>query len=178
MSHLAGLIAAEIGADVTQAKRAGLLHDLGKSIDHEVEGSHVQIGVELARKYRENEDIVHAIEAHHNDVEPRTIVACIVQAADAISAARPGARRENLENYIKRLEQLETITGSYPGVDKAYAIQAGREVRVMVRPEQVSEDQMVILARDLAKKIEEEMEYPGQIKVHVLRETKVIEYAK
>ena len=178
VSHLAGLLAAEIGADVTLAKRAGLLHDLGKSIDHEVEGSHVQIGVELARKYKESEAVIHAIEAHHNDVEPRTVVACLVQAADAISAARPGARRENLENYIKRLEQLETITGSYPGVDKAYAIQAGREVRVMVRPEQVSEDQMVILARDLAKKIEEEMEYPGQIKVHVLRETKVIEYAK
>ena len=170
--------AAKIGADITATKRAGLLHDLGKSIDHEVEGSHVQIGVELARKYRENEDIVRAIEAHHNDVEPRTIVACLVQAADAISAARPGARRENLENYIKRLEQLETITGTYPGVDKAYAIQAGREVRVMVKPEQVSEDQMVILARELAKKIEEEMEYPGQIKVHVLRETKVVEYAK
>jgi len=135
----------------------------------------VSLGVEFARKYKEREDIIHAIEAHHNDVEPRTVVACLVQAADAISAARPGARRENLENYIKRLEQLETITGSYPGVDKAYAIQAGREVRVMVRPEQVSEDQMVILARDLAKKIEEEMEYPGQIKVHVLRETKVIE---
>ena len=178
VSHLAGLIAAEIGADVTQAKRAGLLHDLGKSIDHEVEGSHVQIGVELARKYRENEDIVHAIEAHHNDVEPRTIVACIVQAADAISAARPGARRENLENYIKRLEKLEEITSSYPGVEKSYAIQAGREVRVMVKPEQVSEDQMVILARELAHRIENELEYPGQIKVHVLRETKAVEYAK
>ena len=178
VSHIAGLLAAEIGANVAEAKRAGLLHDLGKSVDHEVEGSHVQIGVELARKYRESEGVIHAIHAHHNDVEPKTVVACLVQAADAISAARPGARRENLENYIKRLEQLETITGSYPGVDKAYAIQAGREVRVMVKPEQVSEDQMVILARDLAKKIEEEMEYPGQIKVHVLRETKVIEYAK
>ena len=176
--HLAGLLAAEIGADVTEAKRAGLLHDLGKAIDHEVEGSHVQIGVELARKYRESENVIHAIQAHHNDVEPQTVVACLVQAADAISAARPGARRENLENYIKRLEKLEEITGSYPGVEKSYAIQAGREVRVMVKPEQVSEDQMVILARDLAKKIEEEMEYPGQIKVHVLRETKVIEYAK
>ena len=177
-SHLAGLIAAEIGADVTQAKRAGLLHDLGKSIDHEVEGSHVQIGVELARKYRENEDILHAIEAHHNDVEPRTIVACIVQAADAISAARPGARRENLENYIKRLEKLEEVTSSFPGVEKSFAIQAGREVRGMVKPEQVNEDQMVILARDLAKKIEEEMEYPGQIKVNLIRETKCVEYAK
>ena len=178
VSHVAGLLAAEIGANVAEAKRAGLLHDLGKAVDHEMEGTHVALGVEFARKYKEKEDIIHAIEAHHNDVEPRTIVACLVQAADAISAARPGARRENLENYIKRLEQLETITGSYPGVDKAYAIQAGREVRVMVKPEQVSEDRMVILARELAKKIEEEMEYPGQIKVHVLRETKVVEYAK
>ena len=178
VSHIAGMMASELGADVQAAKRAGLLHDLGKAVDHELEGTHVSLGVEFARKYKEREDIIHAIEAHHNDVEPRTVVACLVQAADAISAARPGARRENLENSIKRLEQLETITGSYPGVDKAYAIQAGREVRVMVRPEQVSEDQMVILARDLAKKIEEEMEYPGQIKVHVLRETKVIEYAK
>ena len=178
VSHIAGMMAAELGADVQAAKRAGLLHDLGKSIDHEMEGTHVALGVEFARKYKEREDIIHAIEAHHNDVEPKTIIACLVQAADAISAARPGARRENLENYIKRLEQLETITGSYPGVDKAFAIQAGREVRVMVKPEQVSEDQMVILARDLAKKIEEEMEYPGQIKVHVLRETKVVEYAK
>ena len=178
VSHIAGMMAAELGADVQAAKRAGLLHDLGKAVDHELEGTHVSLGVEFARKYKERDDIIHAIEAHHNDVEPRTIVACLVQAADAISAARPGARRENLENYIKRLEQLETITGSYPGVDKAYAIQSGREVRVMVKPEQVSEDQMVILARDLAKKIEEEMEYPGQIKVHVLRETKVVEYAK
>ena len=178
VSHIAGMMAADVGADVQAAKRAGLLHDLGKSVDHEMEGTHVALGVEFARRYKEREDIIHAIEAHHNDVEPRTIVACLVQAADAISAARPGARRENLENYIKRLEQLETITGTYPGVDKAYAIQAGREVRVMVKPEQVSEDQMVILARDLAKKIEEEMEYPGQIKVHVLRETKVVEYAK
>ena len=178
VSHIAGMMAAELGADVQAAKRAGLLHDLGKSVDHEMEGTHVALGVEFARKYKERDDIIHAIEAHHNDVEPRTIVACLVQAADAISAARPGARRENLENYIKRLEQLETITGSYPGVEKAYAIQAGREVRVMVKPEQVSEDQMVILARDLAKKIEEEMEYPGQIKVHVIRETKVVEYAK
>ena len=178
VSHIAGMMAAELGADVQAAKRAGLLHDLGKAVDHELEGTHVSLGVEFARKYKERDDIIHAIEAHHNDVEPRTIVACLVQAADAISAARPGARRENLENYIKRLEQLETITGSYPGVEKAYAIQAGREVRVMVKPEQVSEDQMVILARDLAKKIEEEMEYPGQIKVHVIRETKVIEYAK
>jgi len=178
VSHVAGLLAAEIGANVNEAKRAGLLHDLGKSIDHEVEGSHVQIGVELARKYRESDAIVHAIEAHHNDVEPHTVVACLVQAADAISAARPGARRENLENYIKRLEKLEEVTSSFEGVDKSFAIQAGREVRIMVKPEVVSEDQMVILARDIAKKIEEELEYPGQIKVHVLRETKAIEYAK
>ena len=178
VSHLAGLIAAEIGADITQAKRAGLLHDLGKSIDHEVEGSHVQIGVELARKYRENDNVIHAIEAHHNDVEPRTIIACLVQAADAISAARPGARRENLENYIKRLEKLEEVTSSFPGVEKSFAIQAGREVRIMVKPEQISEDQMVLLARDIAKKIEDELEYPGQIKVNMIRETKVVAYAK
>ena len=178
VAHVAGLLAAEIGADVTLAKRAGLLHDLGKSIDHEVEGSHVQIGVELARKYRESEEVVHAIEAHHNDVEPRTIIACLVQAADAISAARPGARRENLENYIKRLEKLEEITSSFEGVEKSFAIQAGREVRIMVKPELVSEDRMVLLAREIAKKLEEELEYPGQIKVHVLRETKAIEYAK
>ena len=178
VSHVAGLLAAEIGANVTEAKRAGLLHDLGKSIDHEVEGSHVTIGVELARKYRESENIIHAIHAHHNDVEPKTIVACLVQAADAISAARPGARRENLENYIKRLERLEEITSSFEGVEKSFAIQAGREVRIMVKPEVVSEDQMVLLARDIAKKIEDELEYPGQIKVHLLRETKAIEYAK
>lgn len=178
VAHLAGLLAAEIGADVTLAKRAGLLHDLGKSIDHEVEGSHVQIGVELARKYRENEEVIHAIEAHHNDVEPRTIVACLVQAADAVSAARPGARRENLENYIKRLEKLEELTSSFPGVEKSFAIQAGREVRIMVSPEKISEDQMVLLARDIAKKIEDELEYPGQIKINMIRETKVIEYAK
>ena len=178
VSHIAGLLAAEIGANVAEAKRAGLLHDLGKAIDHEVEGSHVAIGVELARKYKESEAVIHAIEAHHNDVEPHTVVACLVQAADAISAARPGARRENVENYIKRLEKLEELTSSFPGVEKSFAIQAGREVRIMVKPEQVSEDQMVLLARDIAKKIEEELEYPGQIKVHVLRETKVIEYAK
>ena len=178
VSQLAGMMAAELGADVQAAKRAGLLHDLGKSVDHEMEGSHVALGVEFARKYREREDIIHAIQAHHGDVEPRTLVDCLVQAADAISAARPGARRENLENYIKRLEQLETIAGSFKGVEKSYAIQAGREIRVMVKPEEVSEDEMVLLARDLAKKIEEEMEYPGQIKVNVLRETKAIEYAK
>ena len=178
VSHVAGLLAAEIGANVAEAKRAGLLHDLGKSIDHEVEGSHVQIGVELARKYRESENVIHAIQAHHNDVEPRTVVACLVQAADAISAARPGARRENLENYINRLEKLEEVTSSFPGVEKSFAIQAGREVRIMVKPEVISEDQMVLLARDIAKKIEDELEYPGQIKVNLLRETKAIEYAK
>ena len=178
VSHIAGMMAAELGADVQTAKRAGLLHDIGKAVDHEMEGTHVSLGVEFCRKYREKEDVLHAIQAHHGDVECKTLVACLVQAADAISAARPGARRENLENYIKRLEKLEEITGTYPGVEKSYAIQAGREVRVMVKPEQVSEDQMVILARELAKRIENELEYPGQIKVHVLRETKVVEYAK
>ena len=178
VAHLAGMMAAELGADVATAKRAGLLHDIGKAVDHELEGTHVALGVEFLRKYHEREDVIHAVQAHHNDVEPQTVVACLVQAADAISAARPGARRENIENYIKRLEKLEEITGSYPGVETSYAIQAGREVRVMVRPEQVSEDDMVILARELAKRIESELEYPGQIKVHVLRETKVIEYAK
>ena len=178
VSHLAGLLAAEIGADVAQAKRAGLLHDIGKALDHEIEGSHVQIGVDLARRYKENDQIVHAIAAHHNDVEPQTIVACLVQAADAISAARPGARRENVENYVKRLERLEELTSSFRGVDKAFAIQAGREIRVMVKPEIISEDQMVILARDIARQIEESLEYPGQIKVNLVRETKAVEYAK
>ena len=178
VSHIAGLLAAEIGANVAEAKRAGLLHDLGKSIDHEVEGSHVTIGVELAKKYRESEGVIHAIHAHHNDVEPKTIVACLVQAADAISAARPGARRENLENYIKRLEKLEEVTSSFRGVEKSYAIQAGREVRIIIKPEVVSEDEMTLLARDIAKRIEDELEYPGQIKVHLLREVKVVEYAK
>ena len=178
VAHLAGMMAAELGADVATAKRAGLLHDIGKAVDHELEGTHVALGVEFLRKYHEREDVIHAVQAHHNDVEPQTVVACLVQAADAISAARPGARRENIENYIKRLEKLEEITSSYPGVETSYAIQAGREVRVMDKPEQVSEDDMVILARELAKRIESELEYPGQIKVHVLRETKVIEYAK
>src|SRR5699024_8069739 len=178
VAHIAGLLASELGVDVTLAKRAGLLHDLGKSVDHEMEGSHVQLGVELARKYKESPAVIHAIEAHHGDVEPQTVIACLVQAADAISAARPGARRENVENYIRRLEKLEEITGSYPGVEKAYAIQAGREVRIMVKPEEVSEDNMILLARELAKKIENELEYPGQIKVNVIRETKAVEYAK
>ena len=178
VAHIAGLLASELGVDPVLAKRAGLLHDLGKSIDHEVEGSHVTIGADLARKYKESEEVIHAIEAHHGDVEPHTLVACLVQAADTISAARPGARRENIENYIKRLEKLEEISNSFPGVDNSYAIQAGREIRIMVKPESVSEDEMVILARDIAKKIENELEYPGQIKVHLLRETKAIEYAK
>ncbi|MBE7004357.1 MAG: ribonuclease Y [Ruminococcaceae bacterium] len=178
VSHLAGMIAAELGADVTAAKRAGLLHDIGKSVDHEMEGTHVSLGVEFMRKYHEKDEIIHAVQAHHNDVEPTTVLDFIVQAADAISAGRPGARRENLENYIKRLEQLEEITGSFPGVEKSYAIQAGREVRVMIKPEVVSEDEMVILAHDIAKRIEDEMEYPGQIKVNVIREVKAVEYAK
>ncbi len=178
VSHLAGLMASELGGDVATAKRAGLLHDLGKAIDHEVEGSHVAIGVELARKYHESEEVIHAIEAHHNDVEAKTLVAVLVQAADAVSAARPGARRENLENYIKRLETLEGIGASFPGVEKCFAIQAGREIRIMVEPDKVSEDQMVLLAREVAKKIEDEMEYPGQIKVNIIRETKAVDYAK
>ena len=178
VAHIAGLLASELGVDVTLAKRAGLLHDLGKSVDHEMEGSHVQLGVELARKYKENPIVVNAIEAHHGDVEPQSIVACLVQAADAISAARPGARRENVENYIRRLEKLEELTNSFPGVDKSYAIQAGREARIMVKPEEVSEDSMILLAHDLARKIESELEYPGQIKINVIRETKAVDYAK
>ena len=178
VSHIAGLMAAELGVDVALAKRAGLLHDLGKSIDHEVEGSHVQLGADLLRKYKENPVVLNAVEAHHGDVEPKTVIAVLVQAADAISAARPGARRENVENYIRRLQKLEELTGSYPGVDKAFAIQAGREVRIMVKPEVVTEDNMILLARDIAKKIESELEYPGQIKINVIRETKAVEYAK
>ena len=178
VAQISGLMAAELGVDIATAKRAGLLHDLGKSIDHEVEGSHVTIGVDIARKYKESEEVVHAIEAHHGDVEPHTVIACIVQAADTISAARPGARRENIENYVKRLEKLEEVTRSFPGIGSCYAIQAGREIRIMVKPEEVSEDQMTLLARDIAKKIESELTYPGQIKVHVLRETKAVDYAK
>ena len=178
VAHIAGLLAAELGEDVSLAKRAGLLHDLGKSVDHEMEGSHVQLGVELARRYKESPEVIHAIEAHHGDVEAKTVIACLVQAADAISAARPGARRENVENYVRRLEKLEELTGSFPGVEKAYAIQAGREVRIMVRPEDVSEDNMVLMARDIAKKIEAELEYPGQIKINLIRETKAVDYAK
>ena len=178
VSYLAGLMASELGADVKIAKRAGLLHDIGKALDHELEGTHIALGVEYAKKYKEKEDVVHAIEAHHGDVEAKTVVAVLVQAADAISAARPGARRENLQNYIKRLEQLEEISTSFPGVERSFAIQAGREVRIMVKPESVSDDKMVILARSIAKKIEEELEYPGQIKVHIIRESRVFDYAK
>ncbi len=178
VAHISGLLAAELGVDVMLAKRAGLLHDLGKSVDHEVEGSHVSIGVDLAKKYKENEEVIHAIHAHHGDVEPRTVIACIVQAADAISAARPGARRENLENYIKRLEKLEEIATSFKGVESSYAIQAGREVRIIVKPDEVNDDELILLSRELAKKIENDLEYPGQIKVHLIRETRAIDYAK
>lgn len=178
VSYLAGLMASEIGADVKLAKRAGLLHDIGKALDHEMEGTHIALGVEYARKYKEKEEVIHAIEAHHGDVEAKTIVAVLVQAADAVSAARPGARRENLQNYIKRLEQLEEISKSFDGVERTFAIQAGREVRIMVRPEAVSDDKMVILARDIAKKIEDELEYPGQIKVHIIRESRAFDFAK
>ena len=178
VAYIAGMIADELGVDATLAKRAGLLHDLGKALNHEIEGSHVELGVEYARKYKESAEVIHAIEAHHGDVEPHTIVAMIVQAADAISAARPGARRENLENYIKRLEKLEEISNSFGGVDHSFAIQAGREIRIMVKPTDVSDDDMVIMARDIAKKIEEELEYPGQIKVNLIRESRAVEIAK
>lgn len=178
VSQLAGMMAAEIGADESLARRAGLIHDIGKAMTHEIEGSHVQIGVDLARKFKESPEVIHAIEAHHNDVEPRTTVAFLVQAADALSAARPGARRENLENYIKRLEKLEEIANSFEGVSSCFAIQAGREVRILLRPEVVSDDQMIILAREIAKKIENELDYPGQIKVNCVRENRAIEYAK
>lgn len=175
---LAGLMAEELGADVAIAKRAGLLHDIGKAVDHEVEGTHISIGVDLATRYKENKEIIHCIEAHHNDVEPQTLEAVLVQAADAISGARPGARRESLENYVKRLEKLEGIANSFPGVDKSFAIQAGREVRIMVKPEKVSDEATLLMAKDIAKKIEQELEYPGQIKVNIIRETRTIEYAK
>jgi len=178
VAHLAASMAAELGADVKTAKRAGLLHDIGKAVDHEVEGPHVQIGADLAKKYKESADIVHAISAHHGDIEATTVEAVLVQAADAISAARPGARRETLESYIKRLEKIEEIANSFDGVEKSFAIQAGREVRIMVKPEDVSDSEIVYIARDIVKKIEDELEYPGQIKVNVIRETRAIEYAK
>ena len=178
VSTLAGVMAAELGADVTLAKRAGLLHDIGKALTAEIEGSHVQIGVDVAKKYKESKEILHAIEAHHGDVEAQTIIAVIVQAADAISAARPGARRENLENYIKRLQKLEEIANSFNGVEKTFAIQAGREIRIMVKPEQIKDETMALVARDIVKKIESELEYPGQIKVNLIRESRVVDYAK
>ena len=178
VAELAGVMAAELGADVTLAKRAGLLHDIGKALTAEIEGSHVQIGVDVAKKYKESKEILHAIEAHHGDVEPHSIIAVIVQAADAISAARPGARRENLENYIKRLEKLEEIAGGFDGVEKTFAIQAGREIRIMVKPELINDERMALVARDIVKKIESELEYPGQIKVNLIRESRVVDYAK
>lgn len=178
VSYIAGLMAAELGADEKQARRAGLLHDIGKALDHEMEGSHIALGVEWARKYKESEAVVHAIAAHHGEIECKTVVACLVQAADAVSASRPGARRENIENYIKRLQQLEEISTSFNGVERAYAIQAGREVRVMVKPEVINDERMPLIAREIAKKIESEMEYPGQIKVNIIRESRASDYAK
>ena len=178
VSFLAGIMASELGLDPTIARRAGLLHDIGKALDHEIEGSHVDIGVDVARKYKESETVVHAIQAHHGDVEAKTVIACLVQAADAISAARPGARRENLENYVKRLEKLEEVASSFEGVDRCFAIQAGREVRIMVKPEIITDDRMVLLARQICTKIESDLEYPGQIKVNIIRESRAIEYAK
>lgn len=178
VAHLSGLLAGEIGLDVRLAKRAGLLHDIGKAVDHEMEGSHIQLGVELCKKYKESAVVINAVEAHHGDVEPQSLIACIVQAADTISAARPGARRETLETYTNRLKQLEDITNSFKGVDKSYAVQAGREVRIMVVPEQVSDDDMVLMARNISKQIESELEYPGQIKVNVIRESRVTDFAK
>ena len=178
VSYIAGLMASEIGADIKTARRAGLLHDIGKALDHEFDGSHVELGVEYAKRFRENEAVVHAIQAHHGGVEPKTIVACLVQAADAISAARPGARRENVQNYIKRLEKLEEIANSFEGVDRSFAIQAGREVRIMVKPEVITDDKMTLIAREIVKKIESELEYPGQIKVNIIRENRAVDYAK
>lgn len=178
VAHLAGVMAGELGVDIKLAKRAGLLHDIGKSVDHEVEGSHVDIGVDIAKKYHESPEVIHAIAAHHGDIEAKTVIACIVQACDAISAARPGARRENLETYIKRLEKLEEIANSFSGVEKSYAIQAGREIRIMVKPEVVKDEETILLARDISKKIESELEYPGQIKINVIRETRSVDYAK
>ena len=178
VAYLSGMIASELGLDPTIARRAGLLHDIGKALDHEIEGSHVDIGVDVARRYKEGEAVVHAIHAHHGDVEAKTVIACIVQAADAISAARPGARRENLENYIKRLEKLEEVASSFDGVSSCYAIQAGREIRIMVKPEVVNDERMVLLAREICKKIEDDLDYPGQIKVNIIRESRAIEYAK
>jgi len=178
VAHLAGMMASELGANVALAKRAGLLHDIGKGVDHEIEGPHAQIGADLAKKYRENNQVIHAIMAHHGDVEPSTVEAVLVQAADAISAARPGARRETLENYIKRLEKLEEIASSFEGVDKSFAIQAGREIRIMVKPENVNDNDTIIMAKEIVKRIETELEYPGQIKVNVIRETRAVEFAK
>ena len=178
VAWVAGLLAGEMGVNVTMARRAGLLHDIGKALDHEIEGSHVQIGVDICRKYKENAQIIHAIEAHHGDVEPKTPLAFIIQAADAISAARPGARRENVESYVKRLENLEEISSSFEGVEQAFAVQAGREVRIMVKPDVISDDQVILLARSIAKKIEDTLDYPGQIKVNVIRESRAVEYAK
>ena len=178
VAYLAGIMASELGLDPTVARRAGLLHDIGKALDHEIEGSHVDIGVDVARKYKESETVIHAIAAHHGDVEARTVIACLVQAADAISAARPGARRENLENYIKRLEKLEEVASSFEGVDRCYAIQAGREVRIMVKPEVISDDKMALLSRDICQKIESDLEYPGQIKVTLIRESRATGFAK
>ncbi len=178
VSYLAGIMAAELGADVRLAKRAGLLHDIGKAVDHEIEGTHVEIGMELLKRYKESKDVIHSMSTHHGDYEPETIEAVLVTAADAISAARPGARRETLESYIKRLEKLEEIANEYEGVEKSFAIQAGREIRIIVRPEIYNDEEIFMLARDITKKIELELEYPGQIKVNVLRETRAIEYAK
>ncbi len=178
VAYISGMIASELGIDPTVAKRAGLLHDIGKALDHEMEGSHIELGVEVARKYKESDAVIHAIHAHHGDVEAKTIVACIVQAADAISAARPGARRENLENYIKRLQKLEEVASSFEGVENSFAIQAGREIRIMVKPEVVNDERMIPLAREICRKIEEDLEYPGQIKVNIIREARAVDFAK